>query len=274
MTLSDADGLLLVGCGKMGGALLAGWLTGANPPPAVAIVEPAAAGVAAFRGRPGISIHADAAALPAGLAPAAVIFAVKPQGMETVVPAYRRFAAASVFLSIAAGRTIGFFESHLGARAAIIRAMPNTPAAIGRGITVACPNAQVGAAQRALCTRLLTAAGEIAWIADEALLDPVTAVSGTGPAYVFLLVECLAEAGEKAGLPAELAMRLARATVAGAGELLHRSTEPAATLRQNVTSPKGTTAAALDVLMAEDGLERLMTRAVAAATKRARDLAG
>src|SRR6202035_3223784 len=155
-----------------------------------------------------------------------------------------------------------------------VRAMPNTPAAIGRGISVAVPNGPVSTVQRKLADTLLRAAGAVEWVADEALMDAVTAVSGSGPAYVFLLAESLARAGAAAGLPADLAARLARATVAGAGELLHRSPLEAATLRQNVTSPGGTTAAALDVLMAKDGLQEMMTKAIAAATRRGRELAG
>jgi pyrroline-5-carboxylate reductase len=272
-----ASMLLLVGCGKMGGALLAGWLArgtaGAHVP--VTIVEPAGAATAAFRAKPGMTVIAGAGELPAGVAPDVVVFAVKPQGMEKVVPDYRRFVRPeTVFLSIAAGRTIGFFESHLGA-APVVRAMPNTPASVGRGISVACANRAVSAAQRAACTDLLSAVGEVAWVDDEGLLDPVTAVSGSGPAYVFLLVECLAEAGVEAGLPPDLAMRLARATVAGSGELLHRTPESAGQLRRNVTSPGGTTAAALEVLMAkEGGLQALLTRAIAAAARRSRELAG
>ena len=181
--------------------------------------------------------------------------------------------AGTVFLSIAAGKTIGFFEGHLGREAAIVRAMPNTPAAIGRGISVLCANARASQAQRETCGALMQAAGEVAWVEEEALLDPVTAVSGSGPAYVFLLVEALAAAGVSAGLPEDLAMRLAGETVSGAGELLRRSGESAATLRHNVTSPGGTTQAALEVLMAEDGLQALMTRAVAAATRRSEELA-
>jgi pyrroline-5-carboxylate reductase len=183
-------------------------------------------------------------------------------------------APDTVFLSIAAGRTIAYFERHLGAQAAIVRSMPNTPAAVGRGITVACSNRHVSAAQRELCDELLAAVGEVAWIADEGLLDAVTAVSGGGPAYVFLLIECLAEAGAAAGLPPDLAMRLARITVSGAGELARLSSEPASVLRQNVTSPAGTTLEALKILMAADGLQPLMTKAIAAATRRSRELAG
>jgi pyrroline-5-carboxylate reductase len=176
-------------------------------------------------------------------------------------------------VSIMAGRTLHFLEAALP-RAACIRAMPNTPAAIGRGITVAVPNARVTDAQRALVHALLSAVGAVEWIADEALMDAVTALSGSGPAYVFLLAEAMARAGAAAGLPDALAATLARATVAGSGELLNRSPLDAATLRQNVTSPGGTTAAALEVLMGQDGLAPLMTRAIAAATTRSRELAG
>ncbi len=270
--------VVLVGCGKMGGALLAGWRARgtAGADRSIMIVEPASTATESFRGKPGVTVVADAGELPSDLVPSVVVFAVKPQGMDQVVPAYRRFLSPStVFLSIAAGRPIAFFERHLGRDAAVVRTMPNTPAAVGRGVSVACPNARVTEAQRVLCGTLLQAVGEVAWIDDEALLDAVTAVSGSGPAYVFLLVEALAEAGAAAGLPAELAMRLARITVAGSGELLHRAAEPAEQLRRNVTSPGGTTAAALEVLMAKrGGLTALMKRAVAAATKRSRELAG
>jgi pyrroline-5-carboxylate reductase len=182
--------------------------------------------------------------------------------------------ATTVVVSIMAGRTLGFLERALPQRVAVVRAMPNTPAAIGRGITVAVPNIKVSARQRELVHALLVATGTVEWIADEALMDAVTAVSGSGPAYVFLLAEALARAGAAAGLPADLAARLARATVAGSGELLTCSTLEPAVLRHNVTSPGGTTAAALDVLTAEDGLDPLMRKAVAAATKRGRELAG
>jgi pyrroline-5-carboxylate reductase len=172
-----------------------------------------------------------------------------------------------------AGRTIGFLEKHLP-NATVVRAMPNTPAAIGRGITVAVGNRRVTTKARKLAHGLLAATGSVEWVDDEALMDAVTAVSGSGPAYVFLLAEAMAQAGTAAGLPAALAEKLARETVAGSGELLHRSPEPAATLRRNVTSPGGTTAAALEVLMGDGGVAPLMTKAVAAATKRGKDLAG
>jgi len=178
----------------------------------------------------------------------------------------------TVFMSIAAGTTIANLGKHLG-DASIVRVMPNTPAAIGRAISVACANPRVTAPQRELCDALLAAIGESTWVEDEGLLDAVTAVSGSGPAYGFLFIETLAEAGAKAGLPTELALQLAQATVAGAGELARVSPESPSRLRENVTSPGGTTRAALDVLMAEDGLAALMTRAVAAATARSRELA-
>jgi pyrroline-5-carboxylate reductase len=221
-----------------------------------------------------VTVHAGPETLPEGLRPGVVVLAVKPQSMDGVLPRYRALVGPeTVFLSIAAGRTIGYFERALG-DAAIVRAMPNTPAAVGEGMTVAVANAAVGAGQRGACDALLAAVGDVAWIEDEGLIDAVTAVSGGGPAYVFLLIECLAEAGRAAGLPADLAMRLARTTVAGSGALVRRSPEPAATLRRNVTSPNGTTQEALAVLMAEDGLQPLMTRAIAAATRRSRELAG
>jgi pyrroline-5-carboxylate reductase len=266
----ERPALLLVGCGKMGGAMLAGWLD-RQITDQVVVVEPAG-GASAFSNRAGVTIVTDVAQA-GSFKPDVVVLATKPQVMDSVVPAYRRFAGTALFMSIAAGKTLSYFEHHLGGAAAI-RAMPNTPAQVGRGITVACANARVDARQRALADSLLGAVGEIGWVEDESLIDAVTAVSGGGPAYVFLLVECLAEAGVEAGLPKELATRLARATVSGAGELLHRASETAATLRQNVTSPGGTTQAALNVLMAEDGLRPMLIKAIAAATRRSRELAG
>jgi pyrroline-5-carboxylate reductase len=266
--------LLLVGCGKMGGALLKGWFLEGVTPERVRIVEPTVAETALDLPHGGLKVVASPAELEADFRPDAVVLAVKPQVMATVAPAYRRFVApGTVFLSIAAGQTLATLAGHLGDEARIVRSMPNTPAAIGRGIAVACPNANVDRSQIDLCGALMEAVGDVAWVEDEALLDAVTGVSGSGPAYVFLLIECLAQAGVDAGLPAELAMHLARATVSGAAELVHVSGEHAAVLRRNVTSPNGTTQAALDVLMAEDGLQPLMSRAVAAATRRSRELA-
>jgi pyrroline-5-carboxylate reductase len=265
--------LLLVGCGRMGGALLDGWLAQGLAGEQVAIVEPNEAAHAALEAR-GCRCTADAAGLPDGFQPALVLFAVKPLMMDALLPDYRRFRAEGVvFLSIAAGRNIASFERALGAGAAVVRAMPNTPAAVGRGMTVLVANSAVNDRGRGLCGDLMRAVGETAWIEDEALLDAVTAVSGSGPAYVFHLVECLASAGRGAGLPEDLAMLLARTTVTGAGELLHRSDDTAERLRINVTSPAGTTEAALKVLMAEPGLGDLMSRAVEAAARRGRELA-
>ena len=269
--------LLLVGCGKMGGALLEGWLARGLEAGSATVVEPFAAGAEAVAAK-GVQVVGDASELPAGFVPAVTVLAIKPQQLEAALPAYRAMARAmadggAVFLSIAAGKPIGFFEQELGSDAAVVRAMPNTPAAIGRGITVLCANPNVDEDRRALCGVLMAAAGEVAWVEDEALLDPVTAVSGSGPAYVFLMIETLARAGVESGLPESLATRLARETVAGAGELARRASEPAATLRRNVTSPGGTTQAALEVLMRPGGLEALMIEAVAAATRRGRELA-
>lgn len=266
--------LVLAGCGKMGGALLAGWLDRGLDAAHVTAVEPNAEAVAWAAAR-GVNVVSAPDEIPETFSPDVVLLAVKPQMMDAVVPAYTRFSqGASVFLSIAAGKTIGYFQTLLGDAAPIVRTMPNTPAAVRRGMTVACANALVSEPAKAVCTDLLEAVGEVAWVDDEALLDPVTAVSGSGPAYVFLLAECLAQAGVDAGLPADLAARLARGTVAGAGELLFQAEDAPATLRQNVTSPGGTTAEALAVLMGDDGWQPVITRAVAAACKRSRELAG
>ena len=269
-------GILLVGCGKMGGAMLRGWLDRGVDAATVSVIEPDQAAADAVRGEHGVTTAKAPDALGADLAPDTVIFAVKPQGLGAIAPLYKGFVnPQTVFLSIAAGQTVAVFESHLGADAAIVRTMPNTPAAVGRGITAAFANARVSAPQRAQCQTLLEAVGEVVWVDDESLLDAVTAVSGSGPAYVFHLIECMAEAGVQCGLPADAAMRLARATVIGSGELARQSEETAETLRRNVTSPGGTTEAALKVLMADkDGLQQLMTRAIQAATDRSRELAG
>ena len=262
--------ILLVGCGKMGGALLDGWLDQGLAAGNVVVVEP---NLPPEGLRPGVGAIASLEALPAGFIPDVVVLAVKPQVMEAVIPPYAQFAGA-VFLSIAAGKTLGFFARLLSPSAAVVRAMPNTPAAVRRGMTVLVANPNVAEAQREACDKLLAAVGEVAWVDDEALIDAVTAVSGSGPAYVFLLAETLAQAGVAAGLPEELADRLARATVAGSGELLAQSADSPAVLRRNVTSPAGTTFAALQVLMAEEGgLAALLTAAVDAAARRSRELA-
>ena len=271
MTLHLTGPLLLVGAGKMGGALLAGWLARGLDPRQVFIRDPALSEtMGAFAATHGISASA-APALPEP--PAVVVIAVKPDVTETILPDIASLIGPdTVVLSVAAGRTSKNLSRHLPERAALVRAMPNTPVSIGEGITVCFANASVTPEQRETCDALLSAVGEVVWVEDEALLDPVTAVSGSGPAYVFHLAECLEQAGIDAGLPPELAAKLARATVSGAGALLKQSGHDAATLRTHVTSPKGTTAAALEVLMDEDALKELLTRAVAAASKRSRDL--
>ena len=265
--------LVLVGAGKMGGAMLEGWLRqGADPKKIVALDPSPPAEVKALLENHGVRLNPDVA----GIADAEVILvAVKPQLMEEVLPRVVCLGASRpLVLSIAAGKTIASFERHFGAGTPVIRTIPNTPAAVGRGITAMVSNPHVSPAQSLLARTLLSAIGEVVTVEEESLIDAVTAVSGSGPAYVFYLTECLAAAGEKAGLPADLAMQLARATVAGSGELMRVSGQPAAMLRQNVTSPKGTTYAALQVLMAENGLQPLFDRAIAAATKRSRELAG
>ena len=202
-----------------------------------------------------------------------LVLAVKPQVAADIVPGLKTFVGPNtVAVSVMAGKTLSFLEGALGA-CAIVRSIPNTPAAIARGITVAVANRKVAPEQRRLAQRLLAAVGAVEWVDDESLIDAATAVSGSGPAYVFLLAESLARAGVAVGLPADLAARLAHMTVSGSGELMHQSGLDAATLRQNVTSPKGTTEAALSVLMADDGLDPLMKKAVAVATKRSRELA-
>jgi len=269
--------LLLVGCGKMGGALLERWLGNGLSATAVTVVEPQEDTAAALRERYNLTVLPDFS--KTGDAPQVVVFAVKPQVMEETLPGYTGLGgsepdAGPLFVSIAAGCTVESLARHLGTDAAIVRAMPNTPAAIGHGITVACASPSVSEDQRVLAAGLFTAVGAFAWVESEDLLDPVTAVSGSGPAYVFLLAEYLAQAGVATGLDEDLAQQLARATVSGSGALLEHSDETAAELRKDVTSPGGTTEAALEVLMAEPGLRTLLTEAVAAATARVRRLSG
>ncbi|HEY1546125.1 MAG TPA: pyrroline-5-carboxylate reductase [Xanthobacteraceae bacterium] len=271
-SLSDFTGtLVLVGAGKMGGAMLEGWHQLGLKFDNIVAIDPQPTPEIITLGERGLRINPSLDTMAA----TAIVIAVKPQVAADVVPPLGRLVRNdTVVISIMAGRPLAFLEKSLPPATALVRAMPNTPAAIGRGITVAVPNARVNKQQRQLADTLLRAVGVVEWVDDEALMDAVTAVSGSGPAYVFLLAESLARAGAAAGLPADLAARLARATVAGAGELLHRSPLDAAKLRQNVTSPGGTTAAALDVLMSADGLDPVMRHAVAAATRRGRELAG
>ncbi len=271
MTETNLPPLLLVGCGKMGGAMLAGWLEQGLSQ--AVVVEPHAASAAAFAGR--VTVVPSADAIPAGFAPGVMVLAIKPQEAAATLPHYARFAATGALtVSIMAGRNIAGMQALLGAGAAVVRAMPNTPAAVRQGYTCCFPSAAVSPAQRALADRLLAAVGLVDWVEDEALIDPVTAVSGGGPAYVFLLAEVLEAAAIEQGLPPALARRMARATVAGSGALLAASAEDSAQLRRNVTSPKGTTERALNVLMAPEAWPRLMSEAIAAATARSRELAG
>jgi pyrroline-5-carboxylate reductase len=266
-----AGHLVLVGAGKMGSALLEGWLRFGLDPKHISVLEPQPTSQIAALATRGLQLNPQLRGLGDV---AAVVIAVKPQSAAEAIPPLKPMIGAStVVVSIMAGRTLQFIAGALNAPCALVRAMPNTPAAIGRGITVAVPR-DVNPAQQKLADRLLYATGTVEWTDDEALMDAVTAVSGSGPAYVFLLAEALAEAGVASGLPPSLAAKLARETVAGSGELLHRSELDAAVLRQNVTSPGGTTAAALEELMGKDGLMQLMRKAVAAATKRSRELAG
>jgi pyrroline-5-carboxylate reductase len=266
-----AGPIVLCGAGKMGTALLEGWLQAGLVPDRIAVFEPHPAPPVAALAARGVRLNPDAGALKNA---AAIVIAVKPQiAAEALLGLAPMSGPSTVVVSIMAGRTLQFLAGALPLAGAFVRAMPNTPAAIGRGITVAVP-LHVSDAQRELARRLLIATGAVEWIADEKLMDAVTAVSGSGPAYVFLLAEALAEAGVASGLPRPLAEKLARETVAGAGELLRCSAVDAATLRENVTSPGGTTAAALEVLMRADGLPSLLRKAVAAATERSRKLAG
>ena len=267
-SLANLNGTIaLAGAGKMGGAMLTGWLAGGLDANRVVVVEPFPADDIKALAAKGVRLNPK----DAGTADTLVV-AVKPQMFREAGPALKKLVGpGTLVVSIMAGTPIAVLEAVCGGM--VVRAMPNTPAAIGRGITVAVAAKNVSAAQRATADALLRATGSVEWVDDESLMDAVTAVSGSGPAYVFLLAEELARAGVEAGLPAELATKLARETVAGSGELLHRSEQDSATLRQNVTSPGGTTAAALEVLMGRDGMQPLMIRAIAAATKRSKELA-
>jgi len=260
------DGLVLLGCGKMGTALLTGWLAAGVPAASVWVIEPNPSDWLKSSG-----VHLNE---PLPKSPAVALVAVKPQMMGAALPALQAMGnGKTLFVSIAAGTSIATFAEVLGARTPIVRTMPNTPAMVGRGITGICGNAFAGADGLALANALMQAVGEVVELAGEEQIDAVTAVSGSGPAYVFHLIEAMAAAGVAEGLPADVAMKLARATVCGAGELAFRAAESAAQLRINVTSPGGTTAAALAHLMDPDtGLPPLMLRAVHAAAERGREL--
>ncbi|MCG6902734.1 MAG: pyrroline-5-carboxylate reductase [Rhodobacter sp.] len=262
----EKRGLVLLGCGKMGSAMLAGWLERGLPPGSVWVIDPAPSD---WLRATGVHLNAD---LPDD--PAIVLVAVKPQMMGAALPVLVSFGnGTTLFISVAAGTPISAYEAVLGARTPIVRAMPNTPAAVGKGITALIGNAASNAAHMDLAETLLQAVGQVVRLDNEAQMDAVTGVSGSGPAYVFHLIETLAAAGAAQGLPPALAMQLARATVAGAGALAEQAEEDPAQLRVNVTSPQGTTAAALEVLMDRDtGFPALLGRAVKAATDRSREL--
>jgi len=258
-------GLVLLGCGKMGSAMLAGWLEGGLPVTSVWVQDPFPSDWLKDTG-----VHVNAG-FPS--APAVVLIAVKPQMMNDALPALTALPkVGTVFLSVAAGVSLSAYEAALGGDACIVRAMPNTPAAIGKGITAIIGNAVAGDADLDLAEGLLSAVGQVVRLSDESQMDAVTGVSGSGPAYVFFMVDALAAAGVAQGLPADLAMQLAKATVAGAGALAEVSSESTEQLRINVTSPNGTTQAGLEVLMADDALGPLMSATVKAASDRSKEL--
>ncbi|WGF86810.1 pyrroline-5-carboxylate reductase [Marinivivus vitaminiproducens] len=268
-----AGPLVLVGCGKMGGALLQGWLERGLDPASTYVIEPDEATRASLAER-GVRALGGQAELPPDLVARAIVFAIKPQMMGDALPGYHALVGrGGLVVSIAAGTLARRFTDAFGEDTPVVRAMPNTPAAIGKGASVLWSNARASPGQRDLAAELLAAVGTVDWIEDEDLMHAVTAMSGGGPAYVFLLIEALATAGRKAGLPEALATSLARTTVIGAGALAAAGDEPPSTLRQNVTSPGGTTQAALGVLMAEPGIQALFDRAIAAGAARSQELA-
>ena len=268
------ESLLLAGCGKMGGALLEGWLNTGLDPRNVTVLDPHApeSVLGPLRSR-GVAVNP---ALTAGSAPQILVLAIKPQMLAEAAPGLSaRTGPNTLVLSIVAGKTLADLSRAFPGARAFVRAMPNTPAAVRRGMTGVAAGPDVSEAQKSQVDLLLQAVGQVEWLADESLIDAVTAVSGSGPAYVFYLTECLAKAGEAAGFAPDAAMRLARATVEGAGALMAADrTTPPDVLRRNVTSPGGTTAAALAVLAAEDRLLATMVDAVAAAKARAGELSG
>jgi len=267
----NARGLVLLGCGKMGSAMLKGWLAQGVGAASVTVIDPCPSDWLKDLASRGLRLNTD---LPA--APLICVIAVKPQMMTDALPQLAALGGgATVFLSIAAGTRLGALEALLGAKTPIVRAMPNTPAAVGRGITALIENGAATEADMSLAQSLMATVGQTVRLNDEAQMDAVTAVSGSGPAYVFHLIEALAAAGERQGLEAGLSLKLARATVAGAGDLAEQSNETPTGLRVNVTSPGGTTAAALEVLMDEEtGFCALVERAVSAAALRSRELGG
>lgn len=269
--MAQQQRILLVGFGNMGQALARGWLANGRPAASVRVVDPSDAAQSAAASLE-IQASRDMASALAGFAPDVVLLAVKPNQLAAALGECARCPGAPVFLSIAAGKRIEQIAASLPPNAAVVRAMPNTPAAIGQGVTALAANAAASDGQRSLCAALLAAVGKVVWLDDERHMDAVTAVSGSGPAYVFLLIECLESAALEQGLSQDLAKELALATVAGAGAYAAAADAPPAELRKRVTSPGGTTQAALGVLMGEHGLRELMARAVRAATERSREL--
>lgn len=270
--VSMTKSAILVGCGNMGFAMLDGWLR-ADSTLTVHVVEPADA-LRARAADLGAQAMEDASTLPGDLSPDLIVLAVKPQVMSDVVPAYSDFAGGpATFVSVAAGTTISTLAAMLPGPTPIIRCMPNTPAAIGHGMMVCCANSVASDAAKDLTTRLMATSGLVDWIADEVLMDAVTALSGSGPAYIFHMIECMTNAGVSVGLPEDLSARMAMQTVMGAGRLAAEASDTPGQLRKNVTSPGGTTAAALAVLMDNDRMTRLMTEAITAARDRGAELA-
>jgi pyrroline-5-carboxylate reductase len=258
--------ILLIGAGKMGSALLQAWLRAGVDAQSVAVIEPDAPAVTE-------DVKVFTSLQEITTVPACVILAVKPQSLDSLLPELaEKFGSVPLYISIAAGKTTKYYEKYFGG-AAIVRAMPNTPALISKGISALYANAKAGEVHKQMAASLLKAAGDVVWIDDESQMDAVTAISGSGPAYAFLFMEALIEAGVEQGLPQDVATQLAIETVHGAAELARKTGEPLATLRKNVTSPGGTTQAALEVLMKKDDLKALIAKAVKSAVKRAKELA-
>lgn len=270
---SPNSSILLVGCGKMGAALLLRWIEQQNMPWDISVIEPHEGVAKRLSTSHAIGVYTSAQLLPVDYMPHCIIFAVKPQKMEEVLPYYRqRFQRVPLYISIAAGKTISFFAEHLHANARIIRAMPNTPAIIGQGITALSASLNCQIQDKHLAEALLGCVGDYVWLENESLMDAATALSGSGPAYVYYFMECMVRAGIEAGIPENIAKKLVDQTLKGSCELAMKSTESLEKLRQNVTSPGGTTEAALAQLMSDQGLMLLMQRTISAAIKRAKDL--
>lgn len=267
--------LLLVGCGHMGQALLEGWIRGGMPAENITVLQPSIGAAETLGNRFGVEVVASLTALSHENPPETIFFAVKPEVLGRITSRYTEDWLKKhhpLFISIAAGRTISFLEEGLGGNAAIIRAMPNTPAQIGKGVTVLCASAQVSQQQREKAQSLMQAVGATVWLEDETLMDAVTALSGSGPAYIYYFMECLADAGIALGLPAETARQLAVHTVSGAAEVAAAGDDPFSTLREQVTSPGGTTEAALKVLTKDDGFRKLLHTAMERAAERSKEL--